>query len=181
MGGLWSAMNDLFNGKQEKRIILIGLDGSGKTTLLYKLKLNETVHTIPTIGFNVETISHRNVSFTFWDVGGQDKIRGLWKHYFQGAHAVIFMVDSCDKDRMEEAQEELHKACSEAALQGCVVLVFANKQDLPKAMPTDKMMSALGIHDLPKSMPHHLQSCVATTGEGLYEGLDWMTTQLKKM
>jgi len=59
---------------------------TGKTTMLYKLKLNETVSTIPTIGFNVETVSPcRGVSFTVWDVGGQDRLRPLWKHYFQNA------------------------------------------------------------------------------------------------
>ena len=56
----------------------------GKTSILYKVKLNENVHTIPTIGFNVETVSPvKGVSFTVWDVGGQDKIRPLWRHYYQ--------------------------------------------------------------------------------------------------
>jgi len=57
---------------------------SGKTTVLYKLKLNEAVCTIPTIGFNVETVTPvKGLAFTVWDVGGQDKIRTLWKHYYQ--------------------------------------------------------------------------------------------------
>lgn len=55
----------------------------GKTTVLYKLKLNETPMTIPTIGFNVETVSpSRGISFTVWDIGGQKKIRDLWRHYY---------------------------------------------------------------------------------------------------
>ena len=61
----------------------VGLDAAGKTTILYKLKLGEIVTTIPTIGFNVETVEYKNISFTVWDVGGQDKIRPLWRHYFQ--------------------------------------------------------------------------------------------------
>ena len=57
---------------------------SGKTTILYKVKLNEQVTTIPTIGFNVETVSPcKGLTFTVWDVGGQDKIRQLWRHYYQ--------------------------------------------------------------------------------------------------
>ena len=57
---------------------------AGKTTILYKVKLNENVCTIPTIGFNVETVSPtKGVTFTVWDVGGQDKLRPLWRHYFQ--------------------------------------------------------------------------------------------------
>merc|ERR1712012_1453755 len=72
-------------GKQEMRILMVGLDAAGKTTILYKLKLGEVVTTIPTIGFNVETVEYKNLSFTVWDVGGQDKIRPLWRYYYQGA------------------------------------------------------------------------------------------------
>ena len=53
---------------------MVGLDAAGKTTILYKLKLGEVVTTIPTIGFNVETVEYKNISFTVWDVGGQDKV-----------------------------------------------------------------------------------------------------------
>ena len=53
--------------------IQVGLDAAGKTTILYKLKLGEIVTTIPTIGFNVETVEYKNISFTVWDVGGQVK------------------------------------------------------------------------------------------------------------
>ena len=70
-------------GKVQASVLMVGLDAAGKTTILYKLKLGENVVTIPTIGFNVETVQHKNVGFTVWDVGGQDKIRPLWRHYFQ--------------------------------------------------------------------------------------------------
>mmetsp|Transcript_331 Transcript_331/g.1128 ORF Transcript_331/g.1128 Transcript_331/m.1128 type:complete len:160 (+) Transcript_331:3-482(+) len=61
--------------KKEMRILMVGLDAAGKTTILYKLKLGEIVTTIPTIGFNVETVEYKNISFTVWDVGGQDKVQ----------------------------------------------------------------------------------------------------------
>ena len=85
--GLWisklvSALGSF--GNQNARILMLGLDAAGKTTILYKLKLNENVTTIPTIGFNVETVTPvKNVTFTVWDVGGQEKIRQLWRHYYQ--------------------------------------------------------------------------------------------------
>jgi hypothetical protein len=82
MGAFASLFKNLF-GKKEMRILMVGLDAAGKTTILYKLKLGEIVTTIPTIGFNVETVEYKNISFTVWDVGGQDKIRPLWRHYFQ--------------------------------------------------------------------------------------------------
>lgn len=53
--------------------------------ILYKLKLNQDVTTIPTVGFNVENVTYKNVKFNVWDVGGQDKIRPLWRHYFSGS------------------------------------------------------------------------------------------------
>ena len=55
-----------------------------RLAILYKLKLNSDVTTIPTVGFNVETVTYKNVKFNVWDVGGQDKIRPLWRHYFSG-------------------------------------------------------------------------------------------------
>lgn len=83
-----SALTRLF-GKKQMRILMVGLDAAGKTTILYKLKLGEIVTTIPTIGFNVETVEYKNICFTVWDVGGQDKIRPLWRHYFQNTQVRI--------------------------------------------------------------------------------------------
>merc|ERR1719277_2507959 len=123
-------------GKQEMRILMVGLDAAGKTTILYKLKLGEVVTTIPTIDFNVETVEYKNLSFTVWDVGGQDKIRKLWRHYYLGTHGAIFVVDSSDRERIEDAREELTKMLSEEEMRDAALLVLANKQDLPNAMTT---------------------------------------------
>eukprot|EP00750_Incisomonas_marina_P025667 INCI5616.2.p2 GENE.INCI5616.2~~INCI5616.2.p2 ORF type:complete len:144 (+),score=21.76 INCI5616.2:93-524(+) len=86
-------------------ILMVGLDGAGKTTILYKLKLGEVTNTIPTVGFNVETVKYKNVSFNVWDVGGQAKLRKLWRHYYKDVGGVIFVVDSCDSARFEEAKK----------------------------------------------------------------------------
>merc|ERR1711972_350429 len=86
---LWQRMI----GKTEMRILMVGLDAAGKTTILHELKLGEGVTTTPTIGFNVETVGHKNISFTVWDVGGQDKFRPLWRHYYQNTQGIIFVVD----------------------------------------------------------------------------------------
>ena len=113
--------------KKDMRILMVGLDAAGKTTILYKLKLGEVVTTIPTIGFNVETVEYKNISFTVWDVGGQDKIRNLWRHYYQNTQGLIFVVDSNDKARIEDAKSELHKMLQEEELKEADLLVFANK------------------------------------------------------
>merc|ERR1711985_200376 len=100
-------MGDHLIGKQDMRIVMVGLDAAGKTTVLYKMKLGEVVTTVPTVGFNVETVEYKNINFTVWDIGGQDKIRKLWGYYYHGTHGAIFIVDSSDRDRIEDAREEL--------------------------------------------------------------------------
>jgi len=156
-----------------------GLDAAGKTTILYKLKLGEVVTTIPTIGFNVETVGYKNISFTAWDVGGRDKIRPLWRHYYHNTQALIYVVDSNDRDRMDHAKDELQRLLNEDELRNCAVLVFANKQDLPNAMKAEEVVDELGLNTL-RSQTWHIQSCCATTGDGLYEGLDWLSATLTK-
>jgi len=173
MGGIFAK---LF-GKKEARILMVGLDAAGKTTILYKLKLGEIVTTIPTIGFNVETVQYKKVSFTVWDVGGQDKIRPLWRHYFQNTQGLIFVVDSNDRERVGEAAEELNKMLREEELKDVVVLVLANKQDLPNAMSVSEVTDKLGLHSL-GARKWYIQSTCATTGDGLYEGLDWLSSAL---
>ena len=171
-------LKNLF-GKTEARILMVGLDAAGKTTILYKLKLGEIVTTIPTIGFNVETVEYKNLKFTVWDVGGQDKLRPLWRHYFQNTNGVIFVVDSNDKERVTQARNELTKMLLEDELRDAVLLVFANKQDLPNAMTTAELTDKIGLHSL-RQRSWYIQGCCATSGEGLYEGLDWLATNVKK-
>jgi ADP-ribosylation factor protein 1 len=75
----------LFSNVKDSRILMVGLDAAGKTTILYKLKLGEIVTTIPTIGFNVETVQYKKINFTVWDVGGQGTPRT--QHTPHAAHA----------------------------------------------------------------------------------------------
>merc|ERR1712149_128750 len=148
MGNVFGGLFRNLFGKKDCRILMVGLDAAGKTTILYKLKLGEIVTTIPTIGFNVETVEYKNISFTVWDVGGQDKIRPLWRHYFQNTEGLIFVVDSNDRERIAEARDELNRMLAEDELREAVVLVFANKQDLPNAMNAAEITDKLGLHSL---------------------------------
>ena len=177
MGFAFSHLWARLVSKRECRILMVGLDAAGKTTILYKLKLGESVTTIPTIGFNVETVEYKNIAFTMWDVGGQDKIRPLWRYYYQNTQAVIFVVDSNDRERVEEVKEELLRLVQEDELRDAVVLVLANKQDLPNAMTATELRGKLGLDQL-RGRNWYLQSACATTGDGLYEGLDWLSRAL---
>ncbi|XP_052425412.1 ADP-ribosylation factor 4-like isoform X2 [Carassius gibelio] len=177
MGNYFSQIFSRLFPKKQIRLLMVGLDAAGKTTVLYKLKLGEVVTTIPTIGFNVETVEYKNISFTVWDVGGQTKIRGLWKYYYQYTEGLIFVVDSSDHDRIETAAEELNAMLAEDEMRDAVLLVLANKQDLPKAMPVHELTDRLGLHAL-RGRQWFVQATCAVQGSGLYEGLDWLSDQL---
>jgi len=179
MGLTISSIFQRLFGNKQVRILMVGLDAAGKTTILYKLKLGEIVTTIPTIGFNVETVEYKNISFTVWDVGGQDKIRPLWRHYFQNTQGLIFVVDSADRERVGEAAEELQKMLGEDELRDAILLVFANKQDLPNAMAASELTDKLNLNAL-RGKRWYIQSTCATQGQGLYEGLDWMSNEITK-
>jgi ADP-ribosylation factor 1/2 len=181
MGLSISSLFNSFNiGRQEKKILLVGLDAAGKTTILFKLKLGEVVTTTPTIGFNVETVQYKKLSFTMWDIGGQDRIRSLWRHYYEGANAIIFVVDSNDRERIEEVSMELTKMFEYDELRNACLLILSNKQDLPNAMSASEVMEKMDLHNKMKQRPYFVQPCVAPTGEGLYEGLEWLSTALSK-
>ena len=165
--------------KPQVRILMVGLDAAGKTTILYKLKLGEVVTTIPTIGFNVETVVHKNISFTVWDVGGKDKIRPLYRHYYQQTDALIFVVDATDRDRVGEARDELHRMLNEVELRETVLLVLANKQDRDGAMDASTLIEKLGLHTV-RQRTWWIQETAGYRGQGLYEGLDWLSAALKK-
>jgi small GTP-binding protein len=179
MGFFFSKMWQKLLGKKDVRMLMVGLDAAGKTTILYQLKMGETVKTIPTIGFNVETLDFKGLTFTVWDVGGQDKIRVLWKHYYQNTDGLIFVVDSNDRDRVEDAAEELKKMLAEEELKDCIVLIMANKQDLKEAMSPNEITEKLGMSQL-KGRQWLVQGTSATSGQGLKEGLEWMASNLLK-
>ena len=179
MGSFFSRLWTTLFGKKDVRILMVGLDAAGKTTILYQLKMGETVKTIPTIGFNVETLDYKGLNFTVWDVGGQDKIRQLWKHYYQNTDGLIFVVDSNDRERMAKAANELKKMLVEEELKDCCVLVMANKQDLNGALSPTEVTKELEMENL-KGRSWLVQGTSATTGQGLKEGLDWLASVLLK-
>ena len=180
MGNVLSWFDGLF-AKKNATILMVGLDAAGKTTILQKLKLNEVKETVPTIGFNVDTVEYKNVKFHVWDVGGQEKLRQLWKHYYDGANAIIYVIDSNDRERMGTAKGELDRLLRDPTLAGATLLVLCNKQDLPQRLTPGQIVDILGLKaepDLVKGRKWFVQGCCAHTGEGLFEGLDWLCSHL---
>ncbi|XP_033737260.1 ADP-ribosylation factor-like [Pecten maximus] len=170
MGGIFCK---LFR-KRQMRVLLNGLDAAGKTTILYQLRLGEVVTTIPTIGFNVETVEYKNVQLVTWDVGGRDKMRPLFRHYYPGTDAVVFVVDSNDKERTEQAQKELHAIIKEDSVKEVIIVIMANKQDLPGSMTPEEVHEKLDVDSICKTHTCKVFGTSATTGEGLYDMLDWL-------
>ncbi|KAG8519871.1 ADP-ribosylation factor-like protein 4A [Galemys pyrenaicus] len=162
---------------QSFHIVILGLDCAGKTTVLYRLQFNEFVNTVPTKGFNTEKIkvtlgNSKTVTFHFWDVGGQEKLRPLWKSYTRCTDGIVFVVDSVDVERMEEAKTELHKITRISENQGVPVLIVANKQDLRNSLSLTEIEKLLAMGELSSSTPWHLQPTCAIIGDGLKEGLE---------
>ncbi|XP_055922272.1 ADP-ribosylation factor-like protein 4A [Eupeodes corollae] len=139
-------------------VVMLGLDSAGKTTALYRLKFDQYLNTVPTIGFNCEKIQGtvgkaKGVHFLVWDVGGQEKLRPLWRSYTRCTDGILFVVDSVDVERMEEAKMELMRTAKCPDNQGVPVLILANKQDLPGARDPKELEKFLGLHELSPLYP----------------------------
>ncbi|KAG4135858.1 hypothetical protein ERO13_D08G243100v2 [Gossypium hirsutum] len=180
MGQAFRKLFDTFFGNTQMRVVMLGLDAAGKTTILYKLHIGEVLSTVPTIGFNVEKVQYKNVMFTVWDVGGQEKLRPLWRHYFNNTDGLIYVVDSLDRERIRQAKQEFQAIINDPFMSNAIILVFANKQDLKGAMTPMEVSEGLGLFDI-KNRKWHIQGTCALRGDGLYEGLDWLSETLKEM
>jgi len=172
-----SFWNKLMLTSKPTRVMMVGLDAAGKTTVLYKMRLGDVITTVPTIGFNVEELEYKKVRMTVWDIGGQDKIRALWKYYYQGSDAVVFVVDSSDATRLTEAADELRKLLCEDELRDAKLLVLANKQDMPGAMSVATITQQLGLMET-RNRKWFVQACSAVSGDGLHEGFDWLANAI---
>jgi len=178
----FAALKEVLSTFSERhaKILMLGLDGAGKTTVLYKLKLNETVSTIPTIGFNVESVQPvKNVTFTVWDVGGQDKIRPLWRHYFVGCEGLVYVVDSVDHERFMEAKDELTWILNSEEMVGVPLVILANKQDMPRAYSPNDIATKLGLYDV-RNRKWHIQGTSALSGQGVYESMEELSALVKE-
>ncbi|KAK9931882.1 hypothetical protein M0R45_019138 [Rubus argutus] len=156
MGILFTKMFSSLFGNKEARILVLGLDNAGKTTILYRLQMGEVVHDSKLqLDLMLRPCSYNNIKFQVWDLGGQTSIRPYWR-----------------------SKEEFHAILEEEELKGAVVLIFANKQDLPGALDDAAITEALELHKI-KNRQWSIFKTSAIKGEGLFEGLDWLSNTLK--
>eukprot|EP01017_Pseudomicrothorax_dubius_P047586 TRINITY_DN856_c0_g1_i3.p1 TRINITY_DN856_c0_g1~~TRINITY_DN856_c0_g1_i3.p1 ORF type:complete len:181 (-),score=36.55 TRINITY_DN856_c0_g1_i3:156-698(-) len=178
MGFVFSKIFKGLFGKEDVRILMLGLDNAGKTTILYKLKLNKVVETVPTIGFTLQTVKCNNVELQVWDLGGQTGIRPFWRSYYPNTSGIIYVIDSLDKARMEISKQELMLVLQEEELKRAPILILANKQDLPGVMDEKEVSEYLELHTL-KERQWAIFKCSAVTSLGLQEGLEWLVNTIK--
>ncbi|KAJ6229193.1 e3 ubiquitin-protein ligase trim23 [Anaeramoeba flamelloides] len=176
-GGFFGSLKKMFK-KPDIRCVMIGLDESGKTQILYKLKLGEVVTTIPTIGFNVENIERKKSNLVIWDIGGQFKLRTLWRHYYADTNVIIWVVDtnkSCTN--VNDDKENFLTTLKDSELRNVKVLIYANKRDLESTIPTQELVKRYELNQLKHDWV--IIPCSARTGMNLEKGLDWIESKFK--
>ncbi|KAH3767082.1 ADPribosylation factor subfamily protein [Pelomyxa schiedti] len=172
--GWGSSTSKMISSFPEMQILMHGLDAAGKTTILYKLKIAPET-TIPTIGFSIETSQYsKNIKIISWDCGG-----GItpWRRYYPNTTACIWVIDSNDRERMDEVRDELTRMAHQDELEGIPFLIFANKRDLPGALSVYEVAQRVDLnHIMGKIHPlWYIQGCSGTSGEGILEGFEWLS------
>ncbi|KAF1963479.1 ADP-ribosylation factor family protein [Byssothecium circinans] len=164
----------------EMDITMIGLQNAGKTSLLRVLAGGEfTVDSIPTVGFNMKRVQKGHVTLKCWDLGGQPRFRSMWERYCRGVNAMVFIVDSADRDALPVAREELKLLLEKPALDGIPLLVLGNKSDLPNKMSVDELIEALNL----KAVSHREVSCYGISAKeetNLDAVLQWLIARASK-
>jgi len=176
--GLLSILKKMKKDEKEARILMLGLDNAGKTTILKKLSEEDISHIMPTQGFNIKSLVQDNFKLNVWDIGGQKTIRPYWSNYFESSDALVYVIDSSDRRRLEESGQELAELVAEDKLGGIPLLVFANKQDLLNAVPAEEISESLNL-DAIKDRTWTIQACSAKSGEGLQDGMEWLIANVQ--
>ncbi|CAF0896327.1 unnamed protein product [Adineta steineri] len=179
MGKVLSKIMKKLSADGPKRILMLGLDNAGKTTILYRMKRTEDFHTVPTIGFNVETISPcRGISLTVWDVGGQDHLRTLWHHYFDNVDGLVFVIDSTDSRRLHLARAELEGIYQHEAMKDVPLIVLANKQDNDDALPAEHIARKLNLIEWPEDS-YYIIPCCGLSGKGITDAFTTLAQMIR--
>lgn len=185
--GFWK----LLFRRAEFHIIILGIDAAGKTSILERLKaMFAGMEALapgkipPTVGLNIGRMRINRTQITFWDLGGQSRLRSLWEKYFSEAHGLLYVVDSVDRSRLDESRDVLRGLLHNPDLAGIPVLVFANKQDAPGALTPHEIQSHFGlrqqqIDECGSSQPQNVLGVTALSGDGVEEGICWLVDAVR--
>mmetsp|Transcript_102178 Transcript_102178/g.181468 ORF Transcript_102178/g.181468 Transcript_102178/m.181468 type:complete len:179 (+) Transcript_102178:87-623(+) len=177
--GLLNILKKMKKDEKEARILMLGLDNAGKTTILKKMSQEDISHIMPTQGFNIKSLVQDGFKLNVWDIGGQKTIRPYWSNYFESSDALIYVIDSSDRRRLEESGQELRELLAEDKLAAIPLLIFANKQDLLQATPAEEITEHLALGSI-SDRTWTIQACSAKDGTGLDEGMAWLVENTGK-
>ena len=177
--------------KAEFHILILGLDGAGKTSILERLKAIfagldalPPSRIPPTVGLNIGRMRIGRTQLSFWDLGGQSRLRSLWEQYYSEAHGLLFVVDSNDAARLDESRDVLRGLLHHPDLAGIPILLFANKQDAPGAASSHEVQARFGLHQqhidgTGSSQPQNVLGVTALSGDGVEEGIRWLVDAVR--
>mmetsp|Transcript_609 Transcript_609/g.1180 ORF Transcript_609/g.1180 Transcript_609/m.1180 type:complete len:198 (+) Transcript_609:32-625(+) len=183
LSGLWQWLLQ----KEERRMVLLGVDNAGKTTTLEQLKClfggkgMAPERIAPTIGMNIGRLQIDKVVAVFWDLGGHASFRSVWHNYYPEVQGIMFIVDSADTKRMEEAKKVLVEVLNHEKLQGVPVICMANKQDTPSALDVKEISRLFDFEQILGNRPFHVHPCSALKGTGLEAGVRWLMSEAGKV
>mmetsp|Transcript_10930 Transcript_10930/g.25697 ORF Transcript_10930/g.25697 Transcript_10930/m.25697 type:complete len:199 (-) Transcript_10930:99-695(-) len=183
LSGLWQWLLQ----KEERRMILLGVDNAGKTTTLEQLKSlfggkgMAADRIAPTVGLNIGRLQIDKVIAVFWDLGGHASFRSVWHNYYPEVQGIMFVVDSADAARIDEAKKILVEVLSHEKLRGIPVICMANKQDISSALDVKEMSRLFNFEQIMANRPFHVHPCCALKGQGLEAGVRWLLSEAGKV
>ncbi|CAL6090068.1 ADP-Ribosylation_Factor like protein 2b [Hexamita inflata] len=169
--GFLSILNQIKQLQNELRILTIGLDNSGKTTTIKSLLKQDLQEIEPTLGFSIFSTKIQNYQLNIWDVGGQKTIRAYWKNYYEATDALIWVVDSADRRRLQLCKQALQEVLKAERLQGAPLLILANKQDVDGALSPDEIQKMFRDFE---NRQFRVFGCSALQRVGIDEAFDWL-------
>ena len=180
MGFIFSKLHNLLFASNHYKILMLGLDASGKTTIFNKIKSKESVR-YENSGFHVEILFYmRLIEIVSWDLGGASCMRKLYEYYYPNTDGIIFIIDSHDKDRFDDAIECFQEILEADELKNCPILIMANKQDLNETISSDEISLFLR-NEKYKDRKWNIIKTSGISGQGLEEGIEWMVSSIKEI
>lgn len=177
--------------REEYSVLILGLDNAGKTTLLEQMRQRysksgkgsmKDLHdqsSVPTVGQNMGRVPIGKILLKLWDLGGQESLRTLWESYYEDAHAVVFVVDSTDRARIEECRNELDAIVSADVLEGAPILMLANKQDRDDCIEVEDIKEVFNkIAEKMSARDSRVLPISAIDGTGVEDAAEWLVSRL---
>lgn len=160
--------------------VLRGLDNAGKSTIVKRILNQPTASLTPTMGFEITSVPFGEHNLNIWDVGGQQTLRSFWFNYFDQLDALVWVIDASQLDRLHEVFRELYTVLQNERVHGVKLLILLNKIDLVNTGLEDLTSTVIKELELdsygPREEKWQIIQCSAITGEGIHQGLEWLTS-----